>query len=71
MQACFNAQKAFRTSSDRDTHSDFLLAPSPAKCSFNGWAICAKTFYESPVMANEAEEGSNLSVNLQWCTLSL
>ena len=29
-----------------------------------------KAFYELSVMTNEAKEGSNLSVSLQWCTLS-
>ena len=44
MQACFNASNASRASSDKDTHSDFLLAPSPAKCLLSGWAIQAKPF---------------------------
>ena len=70
MQACFNTQKASRASSDKDTHSDFLLAPSPAKCLFNGWVILAKPLMELPLVANEAEEGFNLSVSPWWCTLS-
>ena len=70
MQACFNTQKASRASLDKDTHSDFLLAPSPAKCSFKGWAICPKPFMKLPVMAYEAEEGSDLGVSLWQCILS-
>ena len=56
--------------SESDTHFDFLLAPSPAKCSFNGWAIHAKPFYELSIMAYEAKEGSNLGVGLWQHALS-
>ena len=42
MQACFNASNASMASLDKDTHSGFLLAPSPAKCSLSGWAIWAE-----------------------------
>ena len=68
MQARFNAWKAPRAFSDSDTCSDFLLAPSPAmfvQLLGNPW----KAFYEPPIMAHEAKEGSNLSVSLWWCTL--
>ena len=41
MYACFNALKAFKASSESDTHSNFLLAPSPAKCLLSGWAVHA------------------------------
>ena len=44
MQACFNASNALRAPLDKDTHSDFQLAPSPAKCSLSGWAIQANPF---------------------------
>ena len=71
MQAHFNGLKrppgCFQIA---NIHSDFLLAPSLAKCSFNGWAIHNKTFYEPPIMAQEAKEGLSLSVSLWWCTLS-
>ena len=70
MQALFNAWKASREFSESNTHSDFLLAPSTAKCSFNGWAIHAKPFMKSPVMAYEVKEGSNLHTGLQQCTFS-
>ena len=69
IQAHFNAWKASRVSSESDTCSDFLLAPSPARCSFNGWAIC-KAFYELPVMTYKAKEGSKLCIGLQQCTFS-
>ena len=65
MPAYFNVWKASRESSESDTHSDFLLAPSLARCSFNGWAICAKPFMKLPVIVYKAKEGSNLHIGLQ------
>ena len=44
MQACFNTWKASRAFLESNTHFNFLLAPSLAKCSFNGWAIQVKPF---------------------------
>ena len=70
IQPCSKAWKASKASSDSDTHSDFLLAPSPARCSFNSWAIHVKPLYELPVMAYKAKEGANLCIGLRQCTLS-
>ena len=44
MHTCFNVSKAFKASSESDTHSDFLLAPSPVKWSLSGCAIHVKPF---------------------------
>ena len=38
----FSALKAFKVPSDSETHSDFLLDPSPVSCSFSSCAICMK-----------------------------
>ena len=71
MQAHFNAWKASRASSESDTHSDFLLAPSLAKVFIQWLGNPCEAFYELPVMAYEAKEGLNLHVGLQqWCTFS-
>ena len=35
-----------------------------------GLGNLCKTFYELPVVANKAKEGSNLGVSLQQCILS-
>ena len=70
MQAHFNAWKASRAFLESDTHSDFLLAPSPAQV-FIWWLgnLC-KTLYEPPIMAYQAKEGSNLHIGLWWCTFT-
>ena len=53
------------------THAlDFLLAPSPAKCSFNGWAIHAKLFMNHLYMAYKAKKGLNFHVGPWWCTFN-
>ena len=55
---------------DRDTHSDFLLTPSPAKCSFSGGANLGKALYKPSIMTHEAKKGPNLCVSLWQCVLS-
>ena len=70
MQACFNASNTSRASSDKDTHSDFLLAPSPDKCSLSGWRNLSKALYKPSIMSHEAKEGPNLSVSLWECIFS-
>ena len=61
---------ALRASSDRDTHSDFLLAPSPATCSFSGLGNFDKAFYELSVLTYKAKESPNLCVSLWWFIFS-
>ena len=41
MHTCFNASKASMAFSVSDTHSDFLLTPSPVRYSLRGCAMCA------------------------------
>ena len=60
IQACFSVSNALRASSVKDTHSAFLQAPSPARCSFRGWAILAKP----SIMSYQAKKGPDLSVSL-------
>ena len=52
MQAHFKAWKASRASSDRDTHSDFLLAPSTHQVLIQWLGNLCKIPNELPVMAN-------------------
>ena len=48
------------------SHSDFLLAPSPCQVFIQCLSNPCEAFYESPVMAYEAKEGSNFYTGLQW-----
>ena len=67
MHACFRALKAFKASSNNNTHSDFLLAPSPARCLFSSCDMHDAP-YELLVVAHKAKKSIHFCVGLGWCT---
>ena len=50
------------------TPTFYWLPPWPSVHSVVGQFV--QTFYEPSIMAHEAKESSNLSISLQWYTLS-
>ena len=62
MHTCFRGSKALRASSGRDTHSDFVLAPSPERSPFSSCAICREALYELPIVAYKAKQKAQISI---------
>ena len=58
----FKALKALTASSGSDTHSDFLLAPSPERSLFSGCVNVCEALYEPLIVAHKAKEGLNFHV---------
>ena len=69
IHACFKASKAFKASSDSDTHSNFLL-PATLTCQVIFQQLCntSKALNEPSVMVHKAEKGMHLHVSLGQCT---
>ena len=71
MQACLKALKGSRASSESDTCSDLTFYWLPPNQVFIQWlGNQCEAFYESPIMAYKAKEGTNLHIGLWQCTFS-